>query len=152
MIFGRFFQFSANFPKSIFPFRNPTESPKKWFWGVFSLFSKFSEVHFSLQKSCRKSEKMIFERFFQFSSNFPKSVFSLQKSYRKSEKAILGVIFQFSAKVSKSDPLPTDTPLKSFFGIFQGGGICSGSTSLYFPLEIKKYFSKSKISGGDICK
>ena len=54
---------------------------------------------FSFQKSCRKSQKMIFGRSFQLSS---KSIFSLQKSYSKSEKVILGVIFQFSAKFSKS--------------------------------------------------
>ena len=39
-------------------------------------------------------------------------------------------------------------PPEKFFRDFSGGDICSGSTSLYFPLEIKKYFSKSKISGG----
>ena len=48
MILGRFFQFSANFPKSMF----------------------------SLQKSCRKSEKMIWGRFFRFSTKFSKSIFS----------------------------------------------------------------------------
>ena len=74
MIFGRFFHFSANFPKPIF----------------------------FLQKSCRKSEKMIFGRFFQFSANFPKSIFFLQKSCRKSEKTIFGRFSQFSAKFSKS--------------------------------------------------
>ena len=54
------------------------------------------------QKSCRKSEKMIFERFFHFSANFPKSIFSLQKSCRKSEKMIFGRFFQFSANFPKS--------------------------------------------------
>ena len=34
----------------------------------------FPKSIFSLQKSCRKSEKMIFGRFFQFSANFPKSI------------------------------------------------------------------------------
>ena len=75
MIFGRSFQLSS---KSIFLFRNPAVSPKKMiFWWFFHFSSKFSKVHFPLQKSCRKSEKIIFGRFFQFSANFPKSIFSL---------------------------------------------------------------------------
>ena len=84
---------------------------------------------FSFQKSCRKSEKMIFGRSFQLSSksifpfrnpavspkkndffgdfftfhqNFPKSIFPLQKSCRKCEKMIFWRFFQFSANFPKS--------------------------------------------------
>ena len=88
----RSFNENIHFPlhclKSTFSFQKSCRKSEKIIFG--RSFQLSSKSIFSFQKSCRKSEKNIFGRFFQFSSNFPKSVFSLQISYRKSEKAILG--------------------------------------------------------------
>ena len=104
-------------------FKNPAESPpKNDFGSIFSIFIKNSKSMFSLHKSCRNSEKIIFERFFQFSAKFSKFIFSLQKPCRKSEKTIFGRFFHFSAKFVKSIfPLrnPAENPKKNYFlGIF----------------------------------
>ena len=68
-------------------------------WVFFQFSSKFPKSIFSLQKSCRKAKKMIFERFFQFSSKFPKSIFPFRKA---AEKWFLGVFHLVTTVLSKA--------------------------------------------------
>ena len=98
--FNEIIHFPLHCLKSTFSFQKSCRKSEKMIFG--RSFQLSSKSIFSLQKSYRKSEKMILGRFFQFSSNFPKSIFSLQKSCRKSEKMIFGRFFQFSANFPKS--------------------------------------------------
>ena len=103
---GEFFKFHQIFQSPFFPFRNPTESPKKRFWGNFSIFSK------TLQKSCKKSEKWFLGDFFNFHQNFPKSIFPFRNPAESPKKWFLGDFFNFQ-KIFQSRFFPSRNPTEN---------------------------------------
>ena len=91
----RFLNFQQIFQSPFFLFRNPAESPKKWFFGDFFTFHQnFQNPFFRFRNPAESPKKWILSDFFNFKQNFQSSFFPFRNPTENLKRWFLSKFLQ----------------------------------------------------------